>query len=124
MFLGPLVISFNQAGHLSQDRWDQFIAEIEERPVTHCLGTGLGAIEVNSVQRRQAAAALRGLKVAVVSDHAVSRGIVTALGWLGLDIKSFSWGALEEAVRFLDVPGLSVEEIAQAAIELRDASRE
>ncbi len=120
VFIGPLVISFNQPGQLDPARWEQFVEEIKQRPITHCLGTGIGAIEVNSVQRRQAASALRDKKVAVVSDHVVSRGIVTALGWLGLDIKSFDWSHVEDAATFLDVPTLTNEQIVNAALDLRE----
>ncbi len=123
VFLGPLVISFNQVGRLNPARWTQFLDEVKAGNCTHCLGTGLGAIEVNSVQRREAASVLKDMKVAVVSDHVVSRGIVTALGWLGLDIKSFSWEQVEAAAGFLEVPELAHREIVIAAVDLRDKSR-
>lgn len=89
----------------------------------YCIGTGLGAIEVNSVQRRDASRELKGKRVVVVVDHAVARGIVTALSWLGLSIKAYDWNKLDEAVKFLELPGeMNQKQVMQAVLDLRDAS--
>jgi hypothetical protein len=123
VFKGPVLISFNQPGAVPPERWAAFVRSMTTTQFNYCIGTGLGAIEVNSLQRKDASKALKGKRVVVVVDHAVARGIVTALSWLGLSIKGYDWDRLDDAVKFLELPSsVNHNEVVQAVLDLRDAS--
>ena len=89
-----VLISLTQSGPISDARWKQFLDDFRSSGVQYVLGTSVGSVDVNSVQRKSVAELLKGKRIAVVTDHRIARGIVTALGWLGLDIKSFDWPSL------------------------------
>lgn len=118
-FIGDRVlISLTQAGSISEARWKQFLDDFRASGVTHVLGTSVGSVDVNSVQRKSVSELLKGKRIAVVTDHRIARGIVTALGWLGLDIKSFDWPSLSTAVDYLGVPGLATKDIVEVVAKL------
>jgi hypothetical protein len=43
-------------------------------------------------------------RAALVTDSAISRGVVTALSWFGVSIKAYRESELEDAMRYLAVP--------------------
>ncbi len=49
------------------------------------------------------AAKEKGIRVAVVTDERLVRGIVTAASWFGTDIQAFDWSHLRDAIDFLQV---------------------
>lgn len=106
-----VLISLTQSGPISDARWKQFLDDFRSSGVQYVLGTSVGSVDVNSVQRKSVAELLKGKRIAVVTDHRIARGIVTALGWLGLDIKSFDWPSLTQAVDYLGIEGLATKEI-------------
>jgi hypothetical protein len=59
----------------------------------------------NSTQRRLMNDTLGGKSPlsAVVTNSAMARGVVTAMGWFNPNIKAFSPTELDEALRFLNV---------------------
>lgn len=113
-----LLISLTQAGPIPDARWQHFLRDLRESRVPYVLGTSVGSVDVNSVQRKSVAELLKGKRIAVVTDHRVARGIVTALGWLGLDIKSFSWSQLTQSVDYLGVEGIKTDDIVAVVTKL------
>jgi hypothetical protein len=103
--IGDLLVSFTSSGVISDETWGQFAADIRNPQVTRLLSSTMGDIDVTSTQRKLAAdsARTRKMPVAVVADSKVVRGMVTAVSWLGVDIKSFGWDELPQAMTFLKV---------------------
>jgi hypothetical protein len=61
----------------------------------------------NAIQRKsltEQLAALAHIPRAVVTPSSVVRGVVTALSWLGHNMKAFSPSEMQQAVEFLHVP--------------------
>ena len=60
----------------------------------------------NSVQRKLLTDVLggRGMKVAVLSDHTMVRGVITAIGWFNRDIRAFESQDLAGAIAYLGLP--------------------
>lgn len=93
--------------------WDIY----EKAPITRYLGATMGQVALSSVQRKTGADMLRkrGIRTAVVTDDAIVRGFVTAVGWMGLNTSAFSWADLKGAMKYLEVTG-ALEERAMSMI--------
>ena len=115
---GDLVISLTQEGSIPDEHWDHFVADINRKTTTRMLGIGIGAISVNTKQRRKLVQAMSDKKVAAVLGSSVARGIATALGWMGLKIRAFGWDSLPEAFEYLASPDLGPEAGVEVVIEL------
>jgi hypothetical protein len=107
---GDVVISLTQEGAIPDDTWDRFVEDIQRETTTKMLGIGIGAISVNSRQRRKLVAVMHDKRVAAVLGSSVARGIATALSWMGLKIRAFAWKDLAGSLEYLDSPRVTVEQ--------------
>jgi hypothetical protein len=119
-FIGDLFILYSCTGDLSDERLAEMSRECLARRIKYALGTGIGRGGLTSVQRKQAAETFKGLtRIATVYDDRMTRGIITALGWLGLNIKSFDWPQLDAAIAYLSVPNIPPEQIVNVLDHLK-----
>ncbi|PRQ06931.1 hypothetical protein [Enhygromyxa salina] len=97
---GDLMVAVNTAGNISDEVWEGFVAELGADDFKYYIGCSLGILEVSAAQRKQAAVALRSNKVAVaiITDDVLVRGVVTAVSWLGANVKSFAWKDFDRAL--------------------------
>ena len=118
-----VLITFSR-GDVPPDRFAQCLDEAEARAGEYdcSIGCSTGPVTVNSVLRKRVADILQGKRSSVVADHRLTRGIVTALGWLGVNVQSFPWTDIGGAVAYLDVSEVPDEEIIAAVEQLRDLS--
>jgi hypothetical protein len=116
--VGDLVISLTQEGVIPDEHWDRFVADINRRTTQRMLGIGIGAITVNTRQRRKLVQAMSDKRVAAVLGSSVARGIATVLGWMGLKIRAFGWNSLPEAFEYLESPELPPEAGVEVVVEL------
>jgi hypothetical protein len=107
----PLLISLSLPGSVRADRWAAFIRTVQAADPPVVIGLGLGAVEINTNQRREISSLLRQKRSVVIVDHPIARGITTALSWLGMPLKGFSWKQVYEAAKHLDAKGLETEEV-------------
>jgi hypothetical protein len=100
-----LMISLTTPGLGPDQLWADFSKELSTKPITRYLAASLGSLEVTSIQRKMVSeiTARHGIPVAVLTDEQMVRGLVTAVSWLGVKIKSFSWDDTKEALDHLDV---------------------
>jgi hypothetical protein len=121
VFADKLMITFSGEGTVTDIRLDELVKEALANKIEFVLGTGIGRGSMSSTQRKKSAEVFRGLtRIATVYDDRLTRGIVTALGWLGLNIRSYDWTDLTAAIDYLNVPGLDKEDISRFALRLRD----
>jgi hypothetical protein len=122
--VGNLVVSLATPGSVPQDAVDRFLRDLNEKQVKKYLATVIGAAQLNGVQRKQVSEVYRrlGLQVAVLADEVLTRGIVTALGWLGVNIKAFSWKDIRTALQYLEVSKSFEDQAIQAVSRLREGS--
>jgi hypothetical protein len=116
-FVGDLVVAFTTEGDfLPDDVWDRFVADVKNKSVDKYLATALGAVKASSVQRKKIADVVKekGIPIGVVSDDRLIRGMVTAVSWLGVDVKAFSWAELEAAVVYLKMPAIMTNHVRMA----------
>jgi hypothetical protein len=109
---GDLVMSLTREGTVPDHHWELYIEDLRRPGIRVVLGFGVGAMSVNSKQRRSAALALHDKRVAAVLNSSVARGIATAFSWLGLQLRSFAFSESQvlDAFTYLDSAYLSPEE--------------
>lgn len=119
--VGDVMVSFAMDGRMAEGSMEAMYEEIRNKPITKFLGTDTGGVEVTSVQRAVGAEVVRekGVKVAVVTDERLMRGIVTALSWLGANIKSFDWNNVKEAIKYLQVDPKLEDDVFNTALALK-----
>jgi hypothetical protein len=120
---GELMVSFYLPGPIAPEVWQDYCDTLASGVAHKLLAASIGAVEIDSVQRRQLNEALRRrpqVSVAIVTDEALVRGQMTATGWLGrIDVTSFAWHKLADAYRHLSPRDVT----EQRAIELVDIVR-
>ncbi len=107
-----VLISLTTSGMIPDDQWKGWLRDLQTRPVRKCIGVTYGATEITSLMRKEATETTRrrDIKVAVVTDESLVRGIVTAARWIGAPINSFSWSNTTDAMKWLEVaPPLEVK---------------
>jgi hypothetical protein len=121
VIIDDLVVDISTAGKLPPARWEEFRRVVERSPVRKILATAIGTTEMDSVTRKSASdlAQKKGLKVAAVTDDRLVRGLVTAVSWLGTNVKAFSWEELDKAIVHLDVPYSMQKLVADTAQDLK-----
>lgn len=103
---------------MSDEHWDRFVSDILRKTTQRMLGIGIGAISVNSRQRRKLVQAMHDKRVAAVLGSSVARGIATALGWMGLKIRGFGWDDIAGAFEYLESEHFSPEEGVELVAQL------
>lgn len=100
---GDVMIAVNTAGKISDETWSAFMEEFGASDYRCYIGASVGILEVSSVQRKQAAEAIRTNKVsvAIITDDILVRGVVTAVSWLGANARSFAWKDIDRALERL-----------------------
>lgn len=120
---GNLMVSFFPPGPIEQDCWQDYCDTIASATVLKVMATSIGAVEVDSGQRKAVNESLKTapqVSVAVVTDEAIVRGLMTATAWLGrVDVKAFPWHKVAEAYRHLSPSGIG----EKAALDLVDQIR-
>ena len=102
---GDVMVGVNTPGNISDEVWSRFITELSADDYTCYIGCSLGILEVSGPQRKQAATALRHnhVSLAVITDDVLVRGVVTAVSWLGANVKSFAWKDFDRALERLEI---------------------
>jgi hypothetical protein len=90
---------------MGDELWERFIAELGAFDYKAYIGASLGILELSAAQRKHAAAALRAnsVHVVIITDDVLVRGVVTAVSWLGANVKSFAWKDIDRAFARLGV---------------------
>lgn len=120
-YLGPVMLTCGGGGEMPAARFDTWIADMKRHEFDYVLGSTVGRTSINSVQRRQVVEALgHKRRVIVIVENRVMRGILTALDWLGLKVKSYDWPDIHRAATDLGAPGVEPAALAEALIQLRE----
>ena len=116
-----ILMGFATPGRIPTEVWDAFIDDLRTKPIAKYLGTSFGAVEANSIQRKQISDIFtsRKMLVAVVTDDSLVRGLITAVGWFGVNIKGFSWAELRGALRHLGVQDDRVEDAVDLLMSIK-----
>lgn len=112
-----VMVAFGTYGAMPDEEWKKCINDLDTKPVKKWLVAVLGTMDVSSVQRKLGIDAInrKNIRVALVSDDRIVRGLLTAASWFGVNGAAFAWRDLEGAVAYLGVPR-PVERLALAAV--------
>jgi hypothetical protein len=102
---GDVMVNVNTAGNIGDELWDRFVEQLGGFDYKCYIGASLGILELSAAQRKHAASALRtnGVQVVIITDDVLVRGVVTAVSWLGANVKSFAWKDIDRALARLSV---------------------
>lgn len=117
---GKLLIILAGSDPIDGHLFSRFLKDIQTHEWTKCLGGSIGSLQITSTQRRDIAREFRGKKTAALADHAVARGVATALSWLGIDIAAWSWADISKALVHLELDASEQE----AAVVLMNLLKE
>jgi len=118
VLIDDLIISLTQEGPIPDPIWDRFMADAASEAVKHHFGCAIGNVSINSVQRKSVVEALVGVTNTTVIESTIARGIVTAVSWLGMSIKSFPWKEFDRAVERVESKSVTHAEVKQLAEKL------
>lgn len=119
--MGDLAVMFSSDGDVPAASWQKYLAELKANRVTKILSLTPGHTSLTSVQRKEAAdiAKAQGIVAAVVTDDRLVRGMLTALSWLGVNVKGFSWDEIKEALHYMGVSPVYHERVIATADQLK-----
>lgn len=85
--------------------WDAFIKDLKESNARHIFSLTIGSATLKATQRKSAADVLRdnGIPATVITDNRLTRGILTAVSWLGAKVKAFSWDEIDAALAAAEI---------------------
>lgn len=117
-----VVVSLTQEGEIPDAIWDQFTADAASEPVKNHFGCAIGNVSINSVQRKKVVEAMKGVANTTVIESTIARGIVTAVSWLGLNIKSYPWKEFDRAVEQVSSSSVSSADLRKIVEKLLQQS--
>ncbi|NVB40745.1 hypothetical protein G6O69_23095 [Pseudenhygromyxa sp. WMMC2535] len=100
-----MVICLTRSGAVKDEIWNKFCEDVSLPQIKRVMGVSYEGVSFNSVQRKGLSAVIEGKMLCAVLDSTMTRGILTALSWFGLSVKSFSWKNLDEAIRYIALGG-------------------
>ena len=104
----------------TEAEWGEFVAA--SRAATPAIDGVLvftAGGTLNAAQRAEVEKLFGRVRISVLTDSVVARGVVTALGWFGVPIRAFPPGDPEAAMNHLRVTGPRRAELASALNELK-----
>ena len=131
-YVDGVLLAVHPAANPSEPEWEAYIRFCEQLPKT-CrrtlavtAGGGPNAVQRKLLQERYLRAfvndKMNPMKVAVVTNSSIVRGIVTALNWFNPNTSAFPADAIHEALRYLGVSDPAA--LARISLETRKLQRE
>jgi predicted Zn-dependent protease len=123
---GDLVVFVNGDETPRHSEWSGYYDALDRAAQTHpqpslriLVVTAGGS--PSPTQRRDAAEAARRIKIrsAVMTDSITARAVVTAFGWLRMDMKAFDSQRFEDACAYLEMSQNEREWAANALVKLQ-----
>lgn len=116
---GLLLLLAHGSSPPAQNEWAEYVEVLGE---AHRGGTrGLLVLTdgpgPNSMQRKMVSSF--DLRSAVLTPSQVARGIVTALGWFGANIRAFIPEQIDDALKYLEVPSAEQQTVLRVLAGLR-----
>jgi len=106
------------AGPVPQDALERLIKDVQRHLVKGVLAVAAGHVQMTSVQRRLVSNAFRGIPIAAIVEDRLTRGVVTAIAWLGTAIKAFQPSDVESAMDYVGVAMRDKDSTREALAQL------
>lgn len=94
------IVAITAPGQLETPTWSRFIDALKDPHTKKVFNFVRGEVTIDAIKRKQAADAVSAgkLEVTVVTDSRITRGVLTAVSWLGGNIKAYSWADVNKAI--------------------------
>ena len=122
-FIDDVMITVHAAADPTQEDWARMLSDL--RPMVRRLRCSLvvaGDIKLTAKQRKELADTVRTskIKVAVLSESVITRGIMRAIGWLGGpgSARPFDMKSIEPALTYLEIPDAQRSQLRAAIKQL------
>ena len=92
---------------IEDEVWDRFVSDLRESETGLIFAmTTRNCATANSTQRKIASDVMKekSIMTIVVTDDRVTRGVLTALSWVGAMIKGYPWDQLSDALTHIKDP--------------------
>jgi hypothetical protein len=121
--VGDVCVSCVTEGRIAEDAWRAHLEALAAPAITMALTSALGPIDVDGTHRKQVAdlVAHKGMRTVMVTDERMVRGLATAISWLGVDIKAYSWVDVRDAIAHLKSSRPEQERLLEALMDVRRA---
>ena len=118
--IADVLLICSGAGVLADPDFQRMYGACKQASVRKILGLS-GPTEMTSVQRKAAAeiAKDRGIFTVTITNERLTRGIVTAVSWLGMNIKAYSWDELRTGIRQLGLTPDLEELVYEEALAMK-----
>lgn len=115
--IDEVIVSFTIPGHVPDEVWDGFLADITTQRPKYCLVLCMGKVQVDAAQRRRSTQAVMRTRTAVVvvTDNRMTRGLAMAVAWFGAKLDAFAWTELPLALDGLDIANATRQQLLQEA---------
>ncbi|MCX4242469.1 hypothetical protein [Paraliomyxa miuraensis] len=115
--IGDTIVAITAPGQIDNDRWGKFIEALNQPNTKKVLNFVRGEVTIDAIKRKQAADAVTAckLEVTVVTDSRLTRGVLTAVSWLGANIKAYSWSDIGKAIERVAPSAVGRSRIAEIA---------
>jgi|SoiMethySBSTD1v2_1073268.scaffolds.fasta_scaffold07836_11 hypothetical protein len=102
---GSVYLLVHAPGIPRDEDWDEFIKDVTSAVLSGIVVVA-GAAKLTPKQRVdvQRWFEKNGVKGSVVTDSAVARGVVTALGWFKVKLRAFSPREIDHAFDYVEIP--------------------
>lgn len=99
-------------GEVQDAIWSRYLAAIQNDKIRINLAFSSNG-SLTALQRKTASDALKAKNIpaVVVTDSALVRGVVTAMTWLGTNIRAFSFTDLDKAIQAVSTKPDAMQEI-------------
>lgn len=117
--VGDVMVTFTIAGTITDRLWERFIADLKNNTVRVIFSCADNA-NISSTQRKLTSEALQAKNIyaVVVTNSRITRGMLTAISWLGGSLNGYSWDDLEGAIKAAKNPSAE-KEIRALALSFR-----
>lgn len=123
---GNLVIAVHSTENPTNEEWDAYLAAgskaLDQHGSIRSLAYSLGG-SPNSVQRSKTNELFKGRpqRVAVMLNSAITRGVVTALGWFNPEIRAFNLEQSDAACEYLGLDALQTRKVREQIQQMLEA---
>ncbi|MEX1367026.1 MAG: hypothetical protein AB1Z98_28115 [Nannocystaceae bacterium] len=112
-----IMVTRNRPGDVDDGLWSSYIDQLTLAKVKGTFSMVDGSITITATQRKAAADTLTKKKIpaVVVIDNRFSRGILTAISWLGGNVQAFPWKDVAKAVEAVETEQLTRDKLLRLA---------
>lgn len=116
-----IIVAVTAPGDIDSQVWTRYVGDLKQPHANYVLSLVRGAVSIDAVKRNEAASTVKdnNLQVIVITESRLTRGVLTAVAWMGANITALSWNDLEKAfdkIKASDETRLRILTIADAFI--------